>query len=187
MVYSMDVNSEVSRARHIQFDKEADEEVLQRSQPRELTGLDLAEARLADGDVADARAMAEKVLADHADTPASIAQCARADFILARVALLSGQPQQAIEDFQKTLATSKENRQLAWSHIYLGRLLDLECNRPAALAEYNEAMAVRDWQQDTRLAAERGLKQPFTVPGHSCAEDATDDSPGPAPVKPAPQ
>ncbi len=187
MVYSIDVPAEVSRARHIQFDTEADPEILQRSQPRELTGLDLAEARLADGDIAAARAIAEKVLADHTGTPASIAQCAHADFILARVALMSGHPQQALEDFQKTLATSKVNRQLAWSHIYLGRMLDLECNRPAALAEYKQAMAVRDWQQDTRLAAERGLKTAFTVPGHSCAENATDDSPEPAQVKPGPQ
>ncbi len=188
MVYSMDVDAEVHRARQIQFDREADEEeVLQTSQPRELTGLDLAEARLADGDVGDASSMAEKVLADHADAPASIAKRARADFILARVALLNGRPQQAVEDFQETLAASKETRVLAWSHIYLGRILDLECNRPAALAEYNEAMAVRDWQQDTRLAAERGLKTAFAVKGHSCAEDANDDSPEPAPAKPGPQ
>ena len=31
MVYSMDVDQQVHRARHIQFDKEADEEVLQRA------------------------------------------------------------------------------------------------------------------------------------------------------------
>lgn len=183
MVYSMDVNQQVHRARQIQFDTQADEDVLQRSQPRKLTGLDLAEAHLANGDVADARAMAEEVLADHSNTPAAIAKRARADFILARVAVMSGHPQLAIEDFQKTLATSKENRQLAWSHIYLGRILDLECNRPAALAEYKKAMAVRDWQQDTRLAAEQGLKTAFTVKGHSCAEDATDDSAEPASVK----
>ncbi len=188
MVYSMDVDEQVHRAKQIQFDKESDEEeVLQRSQPRKLTGLDLAEARLAGGDVADARTMAEQVLADPASTPAAIAQRARAYFILARVELLSGHPQVAIADFQRTLATSKQNRLLAWSHIYLGRLLDLECNRPAALAEYKEAMTERDWQQDTRLAAERGLKAPFTVNGHSCSENASDDSPEPAAVKPGAQ
>ena len=187
MVFSMDVDQQIHRAKQIQFDTQAGQDVLQRSQPRKLTGLDLAEARLAEDDLADARSMAEKVLADHANTPAAIAQRARADFILARVALLSGNPQEAELDFSETLAISKDNRQLAWSHIYLGRLLDLECNRPAALAEYKEAMAVRDWRQDTRLAAERGLKQAFAVPGHGCAEDATDGSPGPTPVTPAPQ
>jgi hypothetical protein len=42
MVYSMDVDQQVHRARQIEFDKEADGEVLGRSQPRKLTGLDLA-------------------------------------------------------------------------------------------------------------------------------------------------
>ena len=68
---------------------------------------------------------------------------------------MTSHPEQAIDDFQKTLATSKEQRLLAWSHIYLGRLLDLECNRDAAVAEYKDALVVRDGQQDTRLAAER--------------------------------
>jgi hypothetical protein len=51
MVYGMDVDQQVHRARQTEFDKEADEDVLQRSKPRPLTGLDLAEARLASGDV----------------------------------------------------------------------------------------------------------------------------------------
>ena len=55
MVYSMDVDQQVHRARQTEFDKEADEDVLQRSKPRQLTGLDLAEARLAAGDVSAAR------------------------------------------------------------------------------------------------------------------------------------
>ena len=50
---------------------------------------------------------------------------------------------------------------LAWSHIYLGRMLDLECKRDQALAEYKEALAVRDGQLDTRLAAERGVKAAY--------------------------
>ncbi|HUD73606.1 MAG TPA: hypothetical protein VMQ76_00930, partial [Terracidiphilus sp.] len=58
MVYSMDVDQQVHRARELDFDKEGDSEVLSRSQPHKLTGLDLAEARLASGDVATASAMA---------------------------------------------------------------------------------------------------------------------------------
>src|ERR1700733_11192772 len=50
MVYSMDVDQQVHRARNTVFDKEADEDVLQRYQPRKLTGLDLAEAKLSTGD-----------------------------------------------------------------------------------------------------------------------------------------
>ena len=68
MVYSMDVDQQVHRARQTEFDKEADEDVLQHSKPRPLTGLDLAEAKLAGGDVAAATAMAQKVLAEQTDT-----------------------------------------------------------------------------------------------------------------------
>ncbi len=166
MVYSMDVEQQVHRVRETEFDKEADQDVLQHSKPRQLTGLDLAEARLAAGDVTTAGAMAQKVLAAETDTIASTADAARAHFILARVDLMTGHPEQAIDDFQKTIATSKEQRLLAWSHIYLGRMLDLECKRDQALAEYQQALAVRDGQLDTRLAAERGVKSAYVQRGH---------------------
>ncbi len=197
MVYGMDVEQQVHRARETEFDKEADEDVLQRSKPRQLTGLDLAEAKLAAGDVAGASAMAQKVLASESDTVASVADAARAHFILARADLMSVHPGEsedeadrtiddAVAQFQKTLATSKSQRLLAWSHIYLGRVLDLECKRDEALAEYKEALAERDGQLDTRLAAERGVKTAYAVKGHGCDEDADEDVPGAAATKPGP-
>ncbi len=190
MVYSMDVDQQVHRARNTTFDKEADEDVLQRSQPRKLTGLDLAEARLSNGDVAAASAIAQKVLASQTDTVQSAADAARAHFIMARVDLMSVHPNEsedeaektigeAVGEFQKTLAASKDQRLLAWSHIYLGRVLDLECKRDEALAEYKEALAVRDGQQDTRLAAERGVKTAYAARGHEhdCDDDSGDNPP----------
>ena len=188
MVYGMDVDHEVHRARQTEFDKEGDEDILQHSKPRPLTGLDLAEAKLASGDVATASTMAQKVLAEQTDTIQSTADASRAHFIMARVDLLTGHPDAAIDDFQKTLAMSKEQRLLAWSHIYLGRMLDLECKRDEALAEYKEALAVRDGQLDTRLAAERGVKSAYVQRGHEhdCEADAGDDAPGATPGQPAP-
>lgn len=180
MVYSMDVDQQVHRARNTVFDKEADEDVLQRSQPHKLTGLDLAEARLSMGDAAAARAIADKVLADQTTSAQSAADSARAHFILARVDLMTQQPDQAFDEFQKTLATGKQQRLLAWSHIYLGRMLDLECKRDQAVSEYNAALAVRDGQQDTRIAAERGVKEPYTVKGQSCDDDDSGDGNPPA-------
>jgi tetratricopeptide (TPR) repeat protein len=184
MVYGMDVDQQVHRARQIEFDKEADGDVLHHSKPRVLTGLDLAEARLAAGDAATASAMARQVLTVHSDTLESVADTARANFILARAAILGGRAEEAINDFQKTLATSKDPRLLAWSHIYLGRMLDLDCKRDEALGEYKEALANRDGQQDTRLAAERGVKAAYSVKGHSCDEDADDDPASPAGAEP---
>jgi tetratricopeptide (TPR) repeat protein len=181
MVYSMDVDQQVHRIRALEFDKEADAEVLERSKPKKLTGMDLAEAKLSNGDMAGASAMAQQVLDHQSDTVASAIDSARAWFIMARVSAMTGHPEQAIDDFQKTLATSKEQRLLAWSHIYLGRMLDLDCKRGQALSEYKLALTVRDGREDTRLAAERGVKSAYSVNGHTCDEDADEDTPGPVP------
>jgi tetratricopeptide (TPR) repeat protein len=179
MVYSMDVDQQVHRAREVEFDKEADVDVLSRSKPRKLEGLDLAERKLASGDLAGARSMAEQALkvSRGQDTVPATAEAARADFILARIAAMSGNPGEAISDFQQTLATSKEQRLLAWSHIYLGRMLDLDCKRDQAVTEYKLALDNRDGQQDTRIAAQRGVKTAYMVNGHSCDEDADEAAP----------
>ena len=188
LVYSMDVDHEQHRARNVTFDKQADEDVLRRSAPRKLTGLDLAEARLAAGDYATASTLAQQSLAaagapktaDASDDPG------RADFILARAAILTGKPEDAIAGFQKAATTAKETRIQAWSHIYLGRMMDLDCKRDDAVNEYKAALAVRDGQQDTRLAAERGIKAAYAVRGHSCDADGSDgDGPGDSPNPPA--
>jgi tetratricopeptide (TPR) repeat protein len=186
MVYSMDVDQQVHRARQIEFDKEADGDVLMRSKPRKLEGLDLAELKLASGDVADARTMADEAIKRNAnqDSVPAIAETARANFILARAALIAGHPDQAIDGFQLTLKTSQEPRLLAWSHIYLGRMLDLECKRDDAVAEYKLALENRDGQQDTRLAAERGVKTAYLPKGASCSDDDTPPADGPAGANP---
>jgi tetratricopeptide (TPR) repeat protein len=123
--------------------------------------------------------MARQAMTENPDTLQGTADRARANFILARAALMTGHPEDAINDFQKTLATSKEPRLVAWSHIYLGRMLDLDCKRDDAVSEYKEALASRDGQQDTRIAAERGVKTAYAVRGHSCDEDAEGDAPAP--------
>jgi hypothetical protein len=184
MVYGMDVDQQVHRARQLEFDKQADADVLERTKPRKLEGLDLAESRLASGDIGTASALARQSLTVHSDTLASVADNARANFILARAAILTGHPEEALNRFQTTLATTKEPRLLAWSHIYLGRMLDLECKRDQAVSEYKLALESRDGQQDTRLAAERGVKAAYAVKGHSCEEDDAQDQPGPQPGSP---
>jgi tetratricopeptide (TPR) repeat protein len=184
MVYSLDIEDEIRHDKNIEFDKEADGDVLTRSKPRKLEGLDLAEARLADGDLNTAGALARQALTVHSDSPESAADSARANFILARVAILTGHADQAVDGFQKTLAASKDLRLLSWSHIYLGRMLDLECKRDQAVSEYKLALTVRDGQQDTRLAAERGIKAAYAVKGHSCEESDDDDDAASSLAKP---
>jgi tetratricopeptide (TPR) repeat protein len=172
MVYGMDVDQQVHRARETEFDKVADEDVLQRPVPVRLTGLDLAEQKLSDGDTATASELAQKAITANDGSAAAVAAAARANFILARVALMSGKPQEAFDDFHKTVAMSKDPRILAWSHIYLGRMLDLSCRREEAVAQYKDAMANRDGALDTRVAAEHGEKAAYSVNGHTCEADA---------------
>ncbi|HEX4067486.1 MAG TPA: hypothetical protein VHZ09_15820 [Acidobacteriaceae bacterium] len=156
MVYGMDISVETHRAKQIAFDAHGEGEMMHRA-PVQPSGLDLAELKLMKGDVAGAQQLAQKALESHSEV-------GRADFILARVDLMNGKIDDAQSAFHGTLTTSTDPRMLAWSHIYLGRILDVEEQRNEALAEYKAALTVRDGQPDTKDAAEAGLKAPFTLP-----------------------
>jgi hypothetical protein len=172
MVYGMDVDREKHRDEQIVFLPEGSRDVLRRA-PQQLTGLELAELKIFKGDLPGATALANTALADpHADH-------AHAHYVLARVNLMQRQPGAAIGDFQATLDTSKDPRMLAWSHIYLGRLYDVNDERQKALTEYQAALTVRDAQPDTKAAAEKGLKEPFVAPPsqHQPPAQSDDDAP----------
>jgi hypothetical protein len=66
--------------------------------------------------------------------------------------------------FERTLEVAREPRMLAWSHIYLGRIYDLQENRDAALTQYRAALSAGAQGADTRVAAERGLAQAYEPP-----------------------
>jgi tetratricopeptide (TPR) repeat protein len=177
MVYGMDVSAELSRAKHTSFNQQSSSDVVHRS-PREPRGLDLAEMKLMKGDTDGAGALAQQSVEDKSGDPA------RANFILARVAIMHRDVPVAQHDFEETLRLSKDPRMLAWSHIYLGRIYDIQDQRDQAVAEYRAALTVRDGESDTRLAAEKGLKQPYAVPQQEHTEPAGDDDSAPdAPPK----
>ena len=172
MVYGMDIAGEIHRAKQINFDEHGEDEMVSHT-PAQPTGLDLAELKLVKGDVAGAGAIAQEALAKHTGDPG------QAQFILARVDLLHGKTHDAQSAFQNALNDSKDPRTLAWSHIYIGRILDVrgqsctqqggkpdECRalRDQAISEYKAALTVRDGQPDTKRAAEDGIRQPFTLP-----------------------
>ncbi|MCL4524385.1 MAG: hypothetical protein M1451_10845, partial [Acidobacteria bacterium] len=46
---------------------------------------------------------------------------------------------------------------VAWSHVHLGRIYDLEQNRELALSEYRAALAVEGAPDAARIAARRGI------------------------------
>lgn len=178
MVYGMDVSREQHADERIAFLPQETHDVVRRA-PRKLTGLDLAEMKLIKGDKEGASEIAEKVLADPAGDHA------QANYLIARIDLLDQNPDEAVSHFRAALDTSKDPRTLAWCHIYLGRLYDMQQqpDRKHALAEYRLAMNLRDDRPDTKAAAESGLRTPFAPPKRDSAlsEPETDDD---APLDP---
>lgn len=175
MVYGMDVDREHHSAQQIVFLREGTHDVVRRA-PRQLTGIELGEMKMLKGDLDGATSIAKAALADPK------ADHAQAHYLMARLDLMQREPAAAISDFKATLETSKDPRTLAWSHIYLGRLYDIQPDRQKALAEYQAALTVRDSQPDTKTAAEQGLKQPFSAPGMKQRTQSDDDD---APLDPS--
>jgi tetratricopeptide (TPR) repeat protein len=158
LLYNIDLEHERKRARQVAFAAEAKPEVISASKAFSAPSqLDIAEQKLAMGDRAGAQKLAAEVLQHNSggDEPG------RAAFILARIATLSGNMEEAQTDFQQAVESVHDPRVLAWSHIYLGRILDIQSNREAALAEYRAALAAGDPHPDTKAAAERGLEAPY--------------------------
>jgi tetratricopeptide (TPR) repeat protein len=155
---SIDVDREKKLARRITFRQQVSPEVVRRAKSTPVDPLETAEERLAAGDLVGARQLADAALSnpqqDHA----------RALFILARAATLGRDMQGARTYFERTLEVAHEPRLVAWSHIYLGRILDLQENREEALKHYRAALAAGDDKPDTKTAAERGLQQPYEPP-----------------------
>jgi tetratricopeptide (TPR) repeat protein len=54
----------------------------------------------------------------------------------------------------------------AWSHVYLGRIYDLEDERELALIEYRAALAVDGAPEAARVAAERGAEAGYQTRSH---------------------
>lgn len=156
-LYLLDVNQERKRAANTQFRTKAAPEILRSSKPA-TSLLDEAEKKLAAGDFAEAKQLAQKALDSHQGDPG------RVSFLLARAATLSKDMEGARTYFEKTLELSKEPRLLAWSHIYLGRIYDLKADRESALKHYRAALEAGDTNPTTKTAAERGLKDPYAPP-----------------------
>lgn len=174
MVYGMNVDIEKRRVQDIVFAPRNAQNASQQAaaQPKVL---DEAEQKLVAGDMAGAAQLAQQALAQHTADPG------RAQFILARASIMSGKMEAAEQAFTQAAQLSHDPRTVAWSHIYLGRLDDLQQDRPAAIAEYQEAMKARDGKSDTKDAAEAGLKAPFAPPQAAQRTQSGQDAHSPNP------
>jgi tetratricopeptide (TPR) repeat protein len=119
-------------------------------------------------DAAAASATFQKVLEKYPDEP-------RARYGLAVASILLGDGERAQELFEQIVASwtsgipgapiprgTPDPSILAWSHVYLGRIHDLQDERDEAVAEYRAALAVHGSPENARAAAQRGLDSPYT-------------------------
>ena len=156
MLAAIEVGKEAKRARQITYAQEAAPEVLRMAHPHLLQN---AELQLAAGDSKMAQKLAQQALDEKEEDPG------RALFILAQVATANRDMEGARSYFERALESAHEPRVIAWSHIYLGRILDLKEDRDAALIEYRAALnAAGTALPEAKLAAQRGLDKPYEPP-----------------------
>src|SRR5581483_5149244 len=158
MLANIDVRREAKQAGQVDFATTADPELLRGPRPSEGKLLATAEDRLSSGDVEAAKKLAHQALDEQSE------DAGHALFILARAATMNRDMQGARTYFQKTLEVAREPKVVAWSHIYLGRIFDLQEEREAALDQYRAALDAGGAMPEVKAAAQRGLQQPYEPP-----------------------
>lgn len=161
MLTDIDLKKEQKRAEGVEFAKKSDPELLHLSRPTEGKLLSTAEQKLYAGDSSTAKRLAQQALDEKSEDPG------RALFILAQVATMNRDIEGARSYFQRALEASQEPKVVAWSHIYLGRIFDLQEDRAAAINQYRAALTAGAALPEAKAAAEHGMQQPYEPPGHS--------------------
>ncbi len=179
LIRGIDVQAELRRLRGIQFAEVrppgttvAESKSPVASNPR--ASYDPALEDLAEGqrqisarNGAAAAAAFERVLAAHPND-------LRATYGLAVASALLGKPDRARELFTKVIAATPNGSadpgaqpdpsNLSWSHIYRGRMYDVEGQREQAINEYRAALAVAGAPESARAAAQHGVEAGYQTP-----------------------
>jgi hypothetical protein len=159
-ISGIDVHKEQKNAAQVKFASTADQELLHLSRPQEIKLLVVAQQRLSTGDAEGARKLAQQALDEKREDPG------RALFILAQVATMNRDMEGARSYFEKALTAAHEPKVVAWSHVYLGRIYDLQEDRAAALDQYRAALSAGETLPEAKAAAQRGLEQPYEPSSH---------------------
>lgn len=158
IIAAVDVKKEEKAAAEVQFATNAAPELVRLSRPEERRLLITAEKRLAAGDPKGAQELAQAALDKKIGDPG------RALFILAEVAVANRNRDGAEDNFQKAIAASNDPKVVAWSHVYLGRILDMKEDRDAAVQQYRAALSAGGSLPEVKSAAERGLARAYEPP-----------------------
>lgn len=146
---------------HFKFASAATPDLMTLAQPPQEKLLSTAELRLAMHDPDGAHRLAQQALADKSG------DAGRAYFILARAAIMNKDVDGARNYFLQTVAVAHEPKVLAWSHIYLGRIFDLQDDRTNAMEHYRAALTASANLPEAKAAAENGIEKPYAPPHHS--------------------
>jgi len=166
MILAIDTRAEQRRLFPVQFATRPPAPVTKsapaKSEEEQL--LEQADDQFFQGKYPEAKAAYQAVL--EKDDPKS----ERAIYGMAVVYANTRKPDLAEEYFEKALATAHDLRIVTWSHIYLGRLDDLNGKRDAALAQYHAALLTAAAYPMALRAAQSGMETPFGSPSNEKRE-----------------
>jgi hypothetical protein len=175
LIAAIDVSAQQERLKDVKFssDSPAPAPKPQRDSAASTFELDqmlaTGDHEIATQDTQAAAATFEAILAKYPGEP-------RAEYGLAIASVMSGNAERAEQLFSKlveapaqsaggagspTAAGALDPAIVSWSHVYLGRIHDLEEERDAALIEYRGALSVAGAPEAARVAAQRGLDEPY--------------------------
>jgi hypothetical protein len=158
LLEGIDLKQEEKTASTIQYATGTAPELVQLSRLEDRRILVTAEKRLAAGDPRGAQELAQQAI------DRRIGDQGRALFILAQAAVATKNRDGAQENFQKAIQSTKDVQVVGWSHVYLGRILDMKEEREAAMDEYRAALTTGAELPEIKAAAERGLQQAYEPP-----------------------
>jgi tetratricopeptide (TPR) repeat protein len=183
LIAAIDVPAEQKRLQTVTFSPEipatpAKQESESAASASELDRL-LAQGdrELARKDAKAASATFEGILAQYPGLP-------KAEYGLAIASVMAGNADRAEQLFAQLVsapppaaaaASNPENAAdpaiLSWSHVYLGRIHDLEGEREAAVHEYLRALAVEGAPESARVAAQHGVDEPYKGRAHGSGNE----------------
>lgn len=179
LIAGINVEAEQKRLQGLTF-ASADAAPPQKHQPAVVAGGEYDESRLlAEGDraialkdAAGAQKAFEQVLAKNPNQP-------RALYGMAIASILVGDADTAKKGFEKLITVSEANGGslqsaksvdpglVAWAHVYLGRIFDVEDDRDSAIREYRAALTVVGAPETARVAAQRGVESAYQPPAQA--------------------
>lgn len=173
LIAGIDVQAEKKRLQSVTFATAdaapaSEQNATENAPPSELDRwLAEGDREIARRDVSAATATFETALAKYPNNP-------RALYGLAIASVLSGKGDRARDLFEQLVsgpdsagtaqtdsAPAADPSIVAWSHVYLGRIHDLEDDRDLAVNEYRAALAVNGAPESARTAAQSGVEMAY--------------------------